>query len=391
MAVQAHYPTNTGLFSPDFPRKAPRFNVRGLLLDDASASNQAANLLGVAATQPLLSQRQVVYGTTMFSGEPESELTCNVSGSRKRARDDSVAPTLPQLNLLQQRQQQQQLWLAGAMAKVNQGNLPAGAVGVSAGLHASHDSSRLNDSSVSSTSGRPPAGAPAPALISPATNPLVQDLVSQLYSQSHEIDALVRLQNEKLRSGLEEARKRHCRTLLSAMEQAVIRRLREKEAELESVSRRNAELEERIRQIAAENQVWFNVARNNEAIVSSLRASLEQVLQNANIAGGGTVPPAATMPQDVEEGYGDSDCVAPAYPAEDAQSCCYEGAADVDKSDSPKKSRERRVCKVCMQQEVSVLLLPCRHLCLCKQCEARLDACPVCNAVKNASLQIFMS
>lgn len=174
------------------------------------------------------------------------------------------------------------------------------------------------------------------------------------------------------------------------MEQAVIRRLREKEAELDSVSRRNAELEEKIQQIAAENQIWFNVARNNEAIVSSLRASLEQVLQNANVAGAGAMPPAVPQAQDVEEGYGDSDCAAP---ADDVQSCCYEGGGDLEKSKSglPKEPRQQRVCKVCMEQEVSVLLLPCRHLCLCKQCEARLDACPVCNAVKNASLQIFMS
>lgn len=199
MAVQAQYPSNTGLFSTDYPRKAPRSGVRGLQLDDAATANQAANLLGVAAmAQPLLPQRQVaVYGTTMFSGEPESDLTCNVSGSRKRARDDNAAPAVPQLNLLQQQHQhqQQQLWLASDAAKVNQGNLlTAVGAGVSNGLHASHDNSRLNDSAMSSTSGRAPSAAPPPVVSSPAINPLVQGLVSQLYSQSHEIDTLIRLQ-----------------------------------------------------------------------------------------------------------------------------------------------------------------------------------------------------
>ncbi|CAA6659692.1 unnamed protein product [Spirodela intermedia] len=317
----------------------------------------------------------------MFSGEQDSELTCNVSASRKRSRED--------LNLLQQ---QQQLWLAGAIGKVIQEKQPVSGTGPSASFHNSLDNSRLIDSAMSSTSGRSAATAPTPTTSSPAVNPLVQEFLSQLYHQSLEVDTLIRLQNDRLRSGLEETRKRHCGALILAMEEAVLRRLREKEAELETVSRRNAELEEKVWQMTAENQMWFSVARNNEAIVSSLRASLEQALQNAN-----ETAPLIAVPQaqDVEEGYGDSDCVAPTLLADDAQSCCN---ADAKVCDSNAAAREtlrelprKRMCKVCAEQEVSVLLLPCRHLCLCKQCEARLDACPVCNSTKNASLQIFMS
>ena len=181
-------------------------------------------------------------------------------------------------------------------------------------------------------------------------------------------------QNDRLRTVLEEARKRHCRALIMAMEEALIRKLKEKEVELENAARRNRELEEKIWQMTAENQMWFSIAKNNEALVSTLRLSLEQAIQNS----GGEV--AAGPPDCGEEGFGDSDCVA----AEDALSCC----------NLPENNNERsakRTCKVCGENEVSVLLLPCRHLCLCKQCEARLDACPLCSATKNASLQIFMS
>ncbi|ONK78193.1 uncharacterized protein A4U43_C02F15510 [Asparagus officinalis] len=168
------------------------------------------------------------------------------------------------------------------------------------------------------------------------------------------------------------------------MEQQVLKRLKEKDLELEIASRKNAELEDKVRQIAAENQIWFNVAKNNEAIVSSLRSSLEQVLlQNTAV--------------DVvksKEGYGDSE--GPALPADDAQSCCFGGVEErangAVKSEIATAVKEsRRNCKICGEKDVSVLLLPCRHLCLCRDCEARVDTCPICHVTKNASLQIFMS
>ncbi|XP_078432591.1 putative BOI-related E3 ubiquitin-protein ligase 3 [Wolffia australiana] len=313
MAVQAQQ--QCGLFSPEFAA-AGRFSSR------------------IPASHG---------GLPLFSGGDQgSELTCNLSASRKRPREEQ------ELGL------QQQLWLAGKIPP--------------------DDCTRLRDSALSSTSGRSGSSPPA-------ANPLVREFLSQLNQQRLEVDNLIRLQNDRLRKGIEEARKRHCRALILAMEEAVVRRLREKEAELESVTRRNAELEEKVWQMTAENQMWFSVARNNEAIVAGLRASLEQALQSAGGAAAAPPPPAA-----VEEGFGDSDCVAlPAgFQAEDEQSCCN-GPEPV------KELSKTRVCRVCEEEEVSVLLLPCRHLCLCKKCEARLDACPICSAAKNASLQIFLS
>ncbi|XP_077212342.1 putative BOI-related E3 ubiquitin-protein ligase 3 [Tasmannia lanceolata] len=335
MAVQAQYPENA-------------FRVRNGVFEEIQLQqyreNQSANLFKGYSNY---SGQQILNGT-VFS-DPGSELTCNVSGSRKRNRDDPM----PSFTDHQHQQISNQLRFV---------KIPKVSDPISTGLQLCNDVNRLNGSGMTSTSGRS-------ALVSP----LSQDLASFIYQQNIETDALIRLQNEKLRLGLEETRKLHCRSLLSILEQQVMKKLTEKETELENASRRNAELEEKVKQMSAENQIWFKVAKNNEAIVSNLRTSLEQVvlLQNTGLA---------------KEGYGDSD---------DAQSCFY-GVKDTAENDDKailenQELKNRKSCKVCRKNDVSVLLLPCRHLCLCKECESTLDSCPICNSMKNASIQIFMS
>lgn len=48
-------------------------------------------------------------------------------------------------------------------------------------------------------------------------------------------------------------------------------------------------------------------------------------------------------------------------------------------------------CKVCMERDIAMLLLPCMHLCLCKICEPRFNICPVCNTGKVSSVPVFLS
>ncbi|XP_077227487.1 BOI-related E3 ubiquitin-protein ligase 1-like [Tasmannia lanceolata] len=340
MAVQAQYPTNA-------------FGARNGVFEEIQLQqyreNQSVNLLRGYSNY---AGNQILKGT-VFS-DPESELTCNVSGSRKRSRDD------PTIGLIQQQNHQEQQFQLVNIPKVSQK--------ISTGLQLSCRENRLNGSEMTSTSGR--SGLASPLFGAP----IAQHLASSLYNQNIEIDAFIRLQNEKLRLGLEETRKRHCRSLLSILEQQVLKRLTEKETELENARRRNAELEEKVKQMSAENQIWFTFAKNNEAIVSNLRSSLEQVLlQNTGLT---------------KEGYGDnSDLIG--VLGDDAQSCCFEDRRETEKA--IRENQDRRSCRVCRENDVSVLLLPCRHLCLCKDCETKLDSCPICNSVKNATLQIFMS
>ncbi|KAJ8510135.1 hypothetical protein OPV22_000569 [Ensete ventricosum] len=319
MAVQARPPSDA--FSPDLRNRGRAGN--GALGDLQAMQDPLGLPAGLGhGKQPRRHHRQEIFnGATVFS-DPRSELTCNASGSRKRAREESMAAT----------------------------------------VNSSISGVRLLDSGAASTSGRhSPSTQPA--------SPLARDLVSLLHQQNLEIDALVRLESERLRVGMEETCKRRCRALVSGLEQQVVKRLMEKEAELECANRRNAELEQQMRQVSEENKIWFAMAKNNEAVVCSLRTSLEQALLRSAAGEGG----------EGQEGCGDSE--AAKVPLDDAQSCCFVVEETV---------RRRTACRACGEKDVCVLLLPCKHLCLCKDCESKAHACPICGSSKDVSLRIFM-
>ncbi|KAJ0969289.1 hypothetical protein J5N97_022166 [Dioscorea zingiberensis] len=188
-------------------------------------------------------------------------------------------------------------------------------------------------------------------------------LLSHLYHQSLEIDATINFQNEKTRLCVEELQKKHYIALFMAVEQQMMKRIKDKEAELDDMKIKNLELEQNLRLLAEENQFWFSVAKNNEDTVCSLRSSLEQALvYNAAGAGAGDGSP-------VMEGFGESD--GGVWNDEDAQSCCGGG-------DGGAGGRWRGGCKGCGERQACVVVLPCRHLCLCGGCQSKVDTCPVC-------------
>ncbi|XP_020581457.1 probable BOI-related E3 ubiquitin-protein ligase 2 [Phalaenopsis equestris] len=295
----------------------------------------------------------------VLSDLPQSDLTCNVSRfSRKRRMDETmIAAAAPIYERICFRN-------AAAAESVR-----ADALASAAGFQVASGFSFAGiESAAASTSGVSSSYLYSGSDVNP-------ELLALLYQQGNEIDDLLRCQSEMIRLGMEELRKKYCREVLFSLGQRAINRLREKEIELENLKQKNADLEERARKISGESLIWFNLAKNNEAVVSSLKTSLEQaMIQNS------TASP-------TKEGYGDSDCSP--FPADDARSCCFETA--LSSPPAHEELRRRMVCQVCREKNVCVLVLPCKHLCLCKSCDAGADTCPTCRSHKNATLQIFMS
>ncbi|RDX73327.1 BOI-related E3 ubiquitin-protein ligase 1, partial [Mucuna pruriens] len=188
---------------------------------------------------------------------------------------------------------------------------------------------------------------------------LSEGLSSQIKQQCDEIDQFLHAQGEQLRRALAEKRQRHYRTLLRAAEESVLLRLREKEAEVERATRRNAELEARAAQLSVEAQVWQAKAKAQEATAAALQAQLQQAMMSGGEDGGG-LSCAVGEAEDAESAYVDPERVGPK-------------------------------CRGCAKRVASVVVLPCRHLCICAECDRHFRACPVCLTVKNSTLQVYLS
>jgi E3 ubiquitin-protein ligase BOI-like protein len=87
------------------------------------------------------------------------------------------------------------------------------------------------------------------------------------------------------------------------------------------------------------------------------------------------------------EGCGDNE-------ADDVESAHVYPNAEVNYAKPLRGSKDPKdqiTCKICRKNVISILLLPCRNLCPCRDCEMTFDTCHVCHAIKNASVEVYMS
>lgn len=64
------------------------------------------------------------------------------------------------------------------------------------------------------------------------------------------------------------------------------------------------------------------------------------------------------------------------------------GAPDAE--EQLRRLREERTCKVCLDQAVSVVFVPCGHL-ICASCAPSLQLCPLCRAPVRSCVRTFLS
>ncbi|KAF8683616.1 hypothetical protein HU200_044539 [Digitaria exilis] len=168
--------------------------------------------------------------------------------------------------------------------------------------------------------------------------PMLDDDISrEVQRLDADMDRFIKAQSERLRQSILEKVQAKQFEALASVEDKILRKIRDKEAEVETINQRNSELEDQIKQLAVEVGAWQQRAKYNESMINALKYNLEQLMPKEN-----------------------------------------------------RQPKDLTACRVCKSSEACMLLLPCRHLCLCKECESKLSFCPLCQSSKILGMEIFM-
>ncbi|XP_071736443.1 E3 ubiquitin-protein ligase BOI-like [Rutidosis leptorrhynchoides] len=232
---------------------------------------------------------------------------------------------------------------------------------VSTGLKLSYDDEERN-SSITSASGSMSA---APSLMSSFGD----SVATELDRQNEELERYIMLQGENMFKGVKDIRQRYMASFLASIGKGIDNKIREKDLEIETINRKNQELVERIKQVANEAQNWHYRAKYSESVVNMLKANLQQALAQGN--------------EQIKEGFGDTDLERDVVSSINPNN--YLGLGN-------EMNIDRMICRVCNVKEVSILVMACRHLSLCKDCDNRgVNVCPVCHGVKTVGVEVYMS
>ncbi|MCL7043333.1 hypothetical protein MKW94_022263 [Papaver nudicaule] len=198
---------------------------------------------------------------------------------------------------------------------------------------------------------------------------LLDDSINkELQRQDAEMDHLIKVQGEQLRKAIQKKVQDNQLQTISFVEERILQKLREKETELEDVNKKNTELQEQIRQLSVDAGNWKQQASWNENMITALRINLQKV---------------SVLNKDSKEGCGDSEL-------DDTASFCIGGTINQIVCKENKGLNKLMTCKVCGYNEACMLLLPCRHLCLCKNCESKVSFCPLCQISKFIGMEVYM-
>ncbi|EDL37695.1 mCG141315, partial [Mus musculus] len=76
---------------------------------------------------------------------------------------------------------------------------------------------------------------------------------------------------------------------------------------------------------------------------------------------------------------------------QDIRSLPTDDIAALPMGEQLRKLQEERMCKEYMDQEVSILFIPCGHLVVCKDCAPSLRKCPICRGTIKGIVRTFLS
>uniref|UniRef100_A0A1J3E6T2 E3 ubiquitin-protein ligase BOI n=1 Tax=Noccaea caerulescens TaxID=107243 RepID=A0A1J3E6T2_NOCCA len=245
---------------------------------------------------------------------------------------------------------------------------------VSTGLRLSNDDDERNNSSVTSANG---------SFTTPMFQSLSDNIRLDLDRQKDELDQFIKFRADQLAKGVRDIKQRHVTSFVTALENDVSKKLQEKDQEIISMNKKNRDLVEKIKQVAVEAQNWQYRAKYNESVVNALKVNLQQVMSH----GGGVVADHHHHHHhhQVKEGFGDSEI------DDDAASYNHLNILPGTMPLSLPSGAGGMRCKSCNEKEVSVLVVPCRHLSLCKDCDVFTGVCPVCQSLKTSSVEVFFS
>ncbi|KAL1533358.1 RING-type E3 ubiquitin transferase [Salvia divinorum] len=169
-------------------------------------------------------------------------------------------------------------------------------------------------------------------------------LSSEIPIQNHvEMDHYLQLQSSRLRRAIVEEEARQRAITMQRYESRANALLLHKDQQIAAARDRTRELQRFLKAAEMEAAAWERAAREREAAAAELSKQLME-----------------------------------------AESFCSSS------SSTSAKTILVQNCKVCHAGQSSVVLFPCRHICCCRSCEPLLDHCPLCQALKEATLQVFL-
>ncbi|KAI0495250.1 hypothetical protein KFK09_025400 [Dendrobium nobile] len=196
-------------------------------------------------------------------------------------------------------------------------------------------------------------------------------------NHTEEFDRFLRMQIEQLKSTLQQQWKQQLSYISVNLEAKFIKLLMQKDKDLAEQKKVAMRLVKILQKTLSEKEKWEKIARKLNSIASALNQTLQQVQK-----------PCFSSSGEINR-------------EEERASCFRSPKEEEEEDDDDEPSAKRRkvinshgsssLCQICSSSSACLLILPCRHLCLCKQCEVLHCRCPVCKCVKKETMEVLFS